>query len=117
MNPDDGGPAAAQIVYARVNLEAHPIPPMDHPLGKHWDQPDRFEITIDATHALMSRDAFAQLSDYTYSQPSAVYPGKMWKAGNKNNDQERGRWWLHWWSAHPTDEQLCRHHVREILIT
>lgn len=56
----------------------HPIPPMMHELGRYWEQPDRSEIEVDGTHALMSPAAFYALSDYSSSNPSGVYEGKMW---------------------------------------
>lgn len=107
---------AVELAMEDAKAHQHPIPPMTDPLGKHWRQPNRLDIEITATHALMSKAAFDQIADYTNSQPTGVYPGKMWKKGNRNNDQERGRWWLHWWTAHPTNEKLCCHNVREILI-
>lgn len=56
-----------------------PIPEMTDPLGRHWLQPKREELVIDETHALMSMSAFARLSDYSRTNPSGVYPGKMWR--------------------------------------
>ncbi len=86
----------------------HPIPPMLDPLGAYWLQPKREEIQIDLKHALMGRSAFAKLSEYSCSQPSGVYPGKMWK---KQLAQERpvnevmtpaGSWVLCWYGpAYP----------------
>lgn len=62
-------------------LHLHPnvIPPITHPLGQHWEQPNPSEIEIDDTHALMSRATFDALPEYSCSNPSGVYEGKMWK--------------------------------------
>jgi hypothetical protein len=68
------------VEVALDKLEARePIPKMTHPLSKHWEQPDRREIEIDATHAMMSQKAFEALHEYSCSQPSGVYEGKMWR--------------------------------------
>lgn len=57
------------------------IPDMVHPLSKGWfEQPKREDITIDDTSALMSEKSFKMLHEYSTSQPSGVYEGKMWKA-------------------------------------
>lgn len=85
------------------------IPPITDPLGKHWQQPEIKEIEIDSTHALMSKKAFNELLEYSCSQPTKVYEGKMWKSklGNK--------WILHWFgkSDHP---DFCSNNNRRILI-
>jgi hypothetical protein len=86
------------------------IPEMTDPLGKHWDQPDKENILIDSTHALMTEGNFKNLHEYSRSQPSGVYPGKMWKAGN-----QKGDWWLRWYGIHE-DPKLCTNNSREIII-
>lgn len=80
------------------------IPPMLDPLGRYWLQPKREEIEVDATHAVMSRSAFAKLSDYSRSQPSGVYSGKMWKRLAERSQHlpcgeavEAGAWLLCWY--------------------
>jgi len=57
----------------------HAIPEMTDPMGRYWDQPDRSLIEVDDTHALMSLRTFRELKEYSASNPSGVYPGKMWK--------------------------------------
>ncbi|MCS2198022.1 hypothetical protein NXW20_21580 [Bacteroides faecis] len=57
---------------------------MTHPYGMCWQQPPTYLILIDDTHAVMSRLDFEILMDYTRSQPSALYNGKMWKAQYEN---------------------------------
>lgn len=55
------------------------IPEMTHELSRYWNQPARSTIEIDETHALMSKQTFDALSEYSASNPSGVYEGKMWK--------------------------------------
>lgn len=95
---------------ASKKVPSHPIPPMTDPMGKHWPQPDRFEIEIDETHALMSQSVFDALANYTNSQPSGVYPGKMWKAFYKLDG-----WCLLWWVESPMPNH-CQREGRKILI-
>lgn len=55
------------------------IPPITNRLGLGWEQPDETEILVDDEYAVMSKGAFNKLKDYSGSQPSALYNGKMWK--------------------------------------
>jgi hypothetical protein len=79
---------SAQIV-TRDGLvtNQHPIPPITDPMGKYWNQPNRFEIEIDDKSALMSQKTFSQIPDYTHSQPTGVYPGKMWRCQYASDDR------------------------------
>ena len=87
------------------------IPVMLDPLGRHWDQPDPENILIDDTHALMSQSSFDQLANYSASQPSGVYDGKMWKSYFPLEDC----WFLKWFG--PCDSpNCCATNIREILI-
>lgn len=67
------------------------IPPITNPLGCHWEQPRRSEILVDDECALMTRTSFDMLADYSGSQPSALYNGKMWKVCINT---EKGPVWL-----------------------
>lgn len=42
-------------------------------------QPDRSEILIDDTHALMTMRTFEDLAEYSGTKPTGVYEGKMWR--------------------------------------
>lgn len=86
------------------------IPPMTHPYGKAWSAPDRSEIIVCDKFATMSKEAFDKLLDYSRSQPTGVYEGKMWKSSD-----DRITWHLHWWSKHE-DPNVCKGNVREIKI-
>jgi hypothetical protein len=105
------------------------IPPMTHPMGRNWQQPDRSCIVIDGKHALMDQTAFDKLLEYNTSVPSGVYEGKMWRSQRwvwEPNDPvaiNRGwalrkfldEWYLHWFG--PSDKPgMCSSHTRRILI-
>lgn len=90
-------------------LRQSPVPPMDHPYGKSWPQPDPEEMLFDSKHVLMIQRHFDQLLDYSRSQPSGVYEGKMWREGGN------GKWWLRWFGK-SENPGMCSNHVREILI-
>ena len=64
---------------------------MNHPLGRHWSQPNVQDIDIDETHALMDEKSFKELKDYSGASPSGIYEGKMWK---RKCD---GLWYLAWY--------------------
>lgn len=117
---------AREVAMERAEL-LEAIPAMTDPLGKYWKQPDRKLITVDATHALMSAATLDQLLDYTQSQPTGCYPGKMWRT--QGWKREGGRvvwaldeagafiWYLHWFGIHPTDpEKLCTNNWRRVLL-
>jgi len=87
------------------------IPEMTHKLGQYWEQPAREDIATDKTHAVMSPEDFCQLSDYSASIPSGVYPGKMWKRKN------RAEWLLCWYSETENDPETNDINYRIILLT
>lgn len=89
------------------------IPPITDEMGKYWEQPDPSKILIDDTHALMDKETFLALHDYSHSQPTGVYPGKMWRSGRKTVDGEV--WWLKWFGLHE-DPKMCSGNAREILL-
>lgn len=60
------------------------IPEMSHPLGKHWEQPDRQMIFMREGKAHLDAQDFHKLKSYDSSLPSGVYPGKMWKRTNSD---------------------------------
>jgi hypothetical protein len=103
-------------------LAAHPIPPMTHPDGRYWDQPDRALITVDAVHALMTRATFLELADYSGTFPSGVYEGKMWRRLDGSFDRAflarggRPVWQLCWYGPSQIGPGYCSNHRREILL-
>jgi len=76
------------------------IPNMVHRLSRYWDQPDKEDIIIDDIHALMSKESFSQLKEYSMSIPTGVYEGKMWKAKIAN------KWILRWFGNENTEGLL-----------
>ncbi len=86
------------------------IPEITNKLGKYWEQPNPKRIEIDDTHALMDPEDFCQLADYSHSQPSGVYPGKMWKRKGPDG------WILCWYSESELPDH-CDNNYRKILLT
>jgi len=85
------------------------IPAITNPLGKYWEQPEISDIEIDDTHALMNHESFKKLKDYSRSQPTGAYAGKMWKC--KHAD----KWVLRWFSICPDDPKFLINNFRYIL--
>jgi hypothetical protein len=114
-------PTALQVALARADaLQA--IPPITDPMGKNWEQPDRREILIDDTHALMSTSAFNRLHEYSATFPTGAYEGKMWKRHNGIFDRDflrRGgkpEWMLVWYGK--SDKPgFVSNNLRLILLT
>lgn len=116
-------------VIKKYTSDRNLIPPMVNPLGRHWSQPKVSEIKVlNDKECEMSQKAFNELSDYTASQPSGVYAGKMWKAQKmKEGTPLRGRtllaqlepeeleWHLCWFSYHG-DPNVCTNNQRRIII-
>lgn len=94
-------------------IDENVIPPITDPMGKYWEQPDPSKILVDDKHALMDEATFLKIHDYSYSQPSGVYAGKMWRCGRPTSWGHR--WWLKWFGLHE-DPTLCSGHVREIIV-
>jgi hypothetical protein len=96
---------------------------MTDPLGKHWEQPSREEILVDDYHAVMTKKSFDQLKDYSQSQPTGVYEGKMWRRQQYKEVTLRevarhvatGKWLLCWYGEHP-NPGVVSNNYREILI-
>lgn len=103
--------AKEKAMQIPVVADPNVIPPMTHPYGQHWKQPDRAEILIDDKHAVMSKSSLEKLLDYSNSQPSGVYEGKMWrvKIGKPT------RWFLCWF-GYSQKPDCCSNNHREILI-
>jgi hypothetical protein len=101
---------------------AEPIPRITDPQGTSWRQPDRSEILIDETHALMTAATFKELAEYSASKPTGVYPGKMWKRHDGAFDFEfmtRGgvpEWLLCWYGESQIGPGFCSNHHRKIIL-
>lgn len=56
-------------------------------------QPYRMDILVNEEFAVMRQSDFDDLKEYTFSSPTGVYPGRMWKAKCHQTDQ----WLLRWY--------------------
>lgn len=71
----------------------------------------------------MTRKTLEQLKDYSHSQPTGVYVGKMWRRAQYKEVTLRevarvvatGNWLLCWYGEHP-NPGLCSNNYREILL-
>ncbi len=97
------------------------IPLITDPMSQGWKQPDRREILLDDTHAVMTRQTFNRLVEYSGSFPSGVYPGKMWKRHDGGFDRQFRAcggiptWKLVWFGKHP-DPKFVSNNSRDIAI-
>lgn len=91
------------------------IPQITHPLGKYWHQPDRSEIMIDEECAVMTVRTLNDLWEYSCTNPSFVYPGKMWRCKKNYYDESKG-WLLKWFGPYEKGEDWVSNHCREILL-
>lgn len=102
---------AYEVAVDKMEL-LEPIPRITDPLGRHWDQPNRSDIILDETHALMSRKTFALLAEYSASNPTGVYEGKMWKRHDGAFDHRflarggRPVWLLCWYGRSELPEHV-----------
>lgn len=90
--------------------------------GKHWEQPPRHKILVDERFAVMCKADFERLAEYSGSQPSGVYEGKMWRRFDGSYDlaflEAGGKpTWLLCWFAPDLDPAKCRTITRKILLT
>jgi hypothetical protein len=85
------------------------IPEMVHPLSKAWDQPKRDLIEISDEFARMSKDTLSCLMNYSHSQPSAIYDGKMWRSFD-------GEIWRLRWAGPHTDPGYHTIHSRKVTL-
>lgn len=98
----------------KVVLDENIIPPITHPWGKVWIQPNPKDIILDDEYAVMKQKDFDLLADYTASEPTGKYNGKMWK-GEFNTAYGR-KWYLCWCHDENSVSQEIYISYREILI-
>lgn len=89
--------------------DTHPIPPITDPLGRHWSQPDRSEISVSSNFAKMTRATFAKLPCYDSTLPTGVYDGKMWARRQSNGT-------LLCWFGPADDPTKCSLNTRKIIL-
>ncbi len=75
------------------------------------------KILVNDKYALMDIDQFAELLDYSNSQPSAVYNGKCWKKFIRDKRPPGIGWYLCWFEDHASDPKLCANCYRKIILT
>lgn len=85
----DGSPVVIQPERPE-NWNDNVVPPMTHPLGRHWEQPSLDRVVIDNETAIMDQEAFEWLAEYSASMPSGVYEGAglvCMRGGGRSNYQ------------------------------
>lgn len=97
------------------------VPPMVHKLSSAWNQPNPKNFLFDEKDVMMTLDEFEALADYSFSQPSGVYEGKMWKAkvwfrNNPGDNKVIGYWHLKWFDFCPDDMDKCSTQSRRIVL-
>lgn len=111
-------------------MKTNVIPPITDPQGSGWDQPSTDRIAITDKYATMSKETFGELLDYSRSQPTGCYPGKMWRTmdesatlikdgehkGKYRKGPDYGKWFLAWFGEHE-DPKFCTNNYREIIIS
>lgn len=85
------------------------IPKITDKRGMSWNQPHRRYIEIDEEYALMTKQTFEGLREYSLTIPSGKYEGKMWKANRG------GTWYLYWYD-HDDNPEMIKIERREILL-
>lgn len=74
-----------------------------------WRQPWREDILVSDETAMMSQSVFDMLKDYSYSVPTGVSNGKMWKSRWEDPRTEEVTWHLKWYEIkHSTVFTHCR---------
>lgn len=98
------------------------IPPITDPLGRYWKQPPVTDILIDDTHALMTEETFRQLMEYSATNPTGAYEGKMWRRHDGSFDREflahggKPVWMLCWYGESKIGPGYVSNNYREILL-
>jgi hypothetical protein len=98
-------------------MNDHHPPALDSPYGPGtWRQPDRTQVLIDPTHALMTKAVFESLAEYSTTMPSGVYPGKMWRRHDGAHDPRctKPEWLFCWYGPTPDPDQ-CSVNSRKVI--
>lgn len=87
------------------------IPNILDPRGKSWDQPDKAKMYFEQDYSMvrMTEKILLLLHDYSYSQPTGVYPGKMWRSAHKENGVMKHC--LHWFSESDNPDECLVHRI------
>lgn len=79
---------------------------------------DPQDILVSNTSAMMTKDAFDKLSEYSTTLPTGVVPGKMWKKRSTTwigEDGVQAVLWMLGWYGYEVNER-CSINFREIVI-
>ncbi|HVH91276.1 MAG TPA: hypothetical protein VM783_07825 [Candidatus Acidoferrum sp.] len=99
-----------------------PARPMKY--GTAWHQPRRNDLRfhVDSRNpeskpdlVYMSQKSRNDLSDYSRSMPTSVYPGKMWKAECTRLDGSK-EWRLRWYGEVPGRRDICSNNECPIVL-
>lgn len=99
------------------------IPPITDRLGSEWRQPSQSSMVVDDTHAMMTLATFRKLAEYSGTQPTGVYDGKMWRRHDGVFDHGfmaaggKPTWLLCWYGPSSKGPGWCTTSRREIILT
>lgn len=88
-----------------------PVPEINHPLGKNWNNPNtdnlKFFQTVSGGSMFVNigEDEMKKMLRYDFSLPSGVYDGKMWLRGE----------FVAWFSQCPGKEDSCNINLAKII--
>ena len=82
------------------------IPPMTDPLGRYWHQPKLLDVAVYEDIAIMDKETLNQLAEYSFSVPSGVYAGKMWRC------RKCDEWFLRWYGGGGNDIAIHERPIR-----
>lgn len=96
-----------------------PVPSVHTEWVKLWDQPDpnAFAWDLAEKEVFLSEAEFNGLREYSRSNPSGVYPGKMWKARISD-----GQWILHFFGfsykagTNEINEKKCSYNTYKLIV-
>lgn len=82
------------------SIQLCPVPPMTHPYGQHWRQPDPKNFLWERTRVVVTLRELQQLPGYHTSIPTGAYEGKMWQRRDASGH------WLCWYGTSPDPERV-----------
>lgn len=87
------------------------IPPITDEMGRSWRQPPLSEILIDDQCAMMGRESLLMLRNYSATDPTGVYEGKMWRA-----EDGEGGWYLRWFGKSNRPNMVSNNQRRIVIV-
>lgn len=89
------------------------IPPITDPMSRSWPVRNT-DVTVFRDKAIVTQRVFDLLPEYSTTQPTGVYPGKIWKSNEWHWDPTKqfrvstDRWHLCWFDDVPDKPGYCR---------